>query len=131
MVDRSLYYFSKIFSSTLEKGEEYKKLPRVIINILNYNHYKDEETQGLWHFLLEDEYTHKKDSNLLNIYMLELTKYEISNSDSLHKWISFLKAAEDINVKEVAKENVYIKKAEEELKKISIDRDFIEQYNIR
>lgn len=131
MVNRSLYYFSKLFSSSLKKNQPYKELPKVImINLLNYSHYKSEK-KGLWHFLLKDDETNHVGSDLLHIYMFELTKYEIDVTDKQHAWISFLKAPESTKVQNAANTDKYLKRAEEELKKISEDNNFIATYRMR
>ena len=40
MVNRSLYYWRKLFSSSLKSGDQYSELPMTImINILDYNHW--------------------------------------------------------------------------------------------
>ena len=39
---RSLYYWAKLYSSQLQKGDEYNKLcPVITINILGFNLFKD------------------------------------------------------------------------------------------
>ena len=67
MAERSLYYWSKMYSEQLEKGAEYKKLKKAIaINLLAFDYLEDEQD---WHNIY----------NLLNVKShKKLTSFSVS-----------------------------------------------------
>ena len=55
MVKRSMYYWARVYSQSLQKGQGYRNLPRVItINIINFNLFKQTELFHTTYHLYED-----------------------------------------------------------------------------
>lgn len=90
MVDRSLYYASRLITTLLSSGQSYDKLPRfIMINLLGYNAFPDERCHRT--IALSDTVTHAKYTDMLELHFLELPKYKPSISSLEETWISFLK----------------------------------------
>ena len=92
MYKRSLFYWSKLYSSQLKKGQKYKELcPVITINILDFNLFKD--TRCNRNFILKDEKTNEEYMRMIEIHFVELNKREyMDQNDELWAWAEFLKA---------------------------------------
>jgi predicted transposase/invertase (TIGR01784 family) len=92
MVNRTLFYWSRLYSSQIKRGENYKNLRKTItINILNFNYIESEKYHTVYHLYEDDENTMLTD--ILEIHFVELLKFleeqpELNNS--LNKWLAFL-----------------------------------------
>jgi predicted transposase/invertase (TIGR01784 family) len=91
MVDRGLFYWSKMFSGQLEISEEYHKLRRTIsINILDFRLFGDERYWRKGH-LMDDE-TSEKMTDLLEMQFIELNKLrKIDRESPITFWIEFFR----------------------------------------
>ena len=92
MYKRSLFYWAKLYSSQLKKGQKYKELCSVItINILDFNLFKD--TRCNRNFILKDEYTNEEYLRMIEMYFAELNKRKyMDQNNKLWAWAEFLKA---------------------------------------
>ena len=77
MAERSLYYWSKMYSEQLEKGAEYKKLKKAI-----------------WHniYNLLNVKSHKKLTDHIEIHFLELPKFTLKDMRKIRTseaWIAY------------------------------------------
>ena len=121
IISRILFYWSKMYISTVHKGEKYDKLKRtIIILIADFNLEELKETKRyLTKWQLKDENEAKlvltKD---IEIYIIELPKYKNTHNDKLDNWIQFIKNYENMEEFEMEKE---VKEAYECLKEISSD----------
>ena len=92
MAERSLYYWSKMYSEQLEKGAEYKKLKKAIaINLLAFDYLEDEQD---WHniYNLLNEKSHKKLTDHIEIHFLELPKFTLKDMRKIRAseaWIAY------------------------------------------
>ena len=79
MAERSLYYWSKMYSEQLEKGAEYKKLKRAIaINLLGFAYLDDEvDWHNSYNFL--NVKSHKMLTDHIEIHFLELPKFTLKD----------------------------------------------------
>ena len=92
MAERSLYYWSNMYSGQLEKGAEYKKLKKAIaINLLNFDYLKDEQD---WHniYNLLNVKSHNKLTDHIEIHFLELPKFKLKDMRKIktsEAWLAY------------------------------------------
>jgi predicted transposase/invertase (TIGR01784 family) len=138
MDTRSLFYWSKLYSTALEAGEDYKYLPNVItINILDYdyNFIKLDRFHTVFH-LWEDIERYKL-TEAIEVHFIEMLKFrKIENKDiannSLHRWLTFLdEQTDESTIKEVMGMDAAIQKANDRLDFLSQDKEFLHQANLR
>ena len=85
MSERSLYYWSRMYSDQLRKGKEYQTLkPAISINILDFDHLTNEKN---WHNTCHITVDASKRilTNHLEIHFLEIPKLKISDVKQLKK----------------------------------------------
>ena len=126
MADRILWYWAKLYSETMKKGNTYDNTKRAIcILIVDFEIDKLKnvpEYNTVWNIR---ERTHKEIilTDKLEIVIIELRKLD-RNKNAENKrlldWCKFIKAPEEVSEK-IMKENENIRKAKEELDKINND----------
>ena len=92
MGQRSLYYWAKLYQSTLGRGENYNNLRRTVaINLLGYEYLP---LSGFHHMYgLYDETGKHRLTEDIEIHFLELTKVtrqDIRSMRTLDKWMAFI-----------------------------------------
>lgn len=101
MYKRSLYYWAKLYSSQLRKGQRYKDLrPVITINILDFNLFNDNKCHR--NFILKDEKSNEEGLKMLEMHFIELKKRKyMDQNDDLWAWTEFLKVpnSETLNEK--------------------------------
>lgn len=86
MAERSLYYWSKMYSEQLEKSAEYKKLKKAIaINLLAFDYLEDEQD---WHNIYNLLKFLSLQDNLSNSFLTHLIHLQFSSL--LHQVFFFL-----------------------------------------
>lgn len=123
---RLLFYWSKMYIKTIEKGEEYEKLRRTIVIMIADFEFKNLKDIPKYHTkwkILETEYSKKVLTDDFEIDILELLKVkkydkEKNKNKSLLLWTKFFTNPEELEEKEM-EENEGVKKAKEELDEIS------------
>ena len=132
MVNRSLYYWAKTYSSHYKGKQEYEKIPRTVcINILDFE-LKELKKEKKYHniFLMKNERNNVL-SDTIEIQFIELPKLIIDKKDSLSLWMSFVEDPNSVESVE-AEENIKeIHEAREELARISRDPEEAEIYRQR
>lgn len=94
IVDRSLYYASKLISQSLSSGQSYQSLPKfIMINLLGYKAFNDETRHRT--VALMDTVKHEKYTDMLEFHFFELPKYTAPTTNSAEAWIFFLKDPND------------------------------------
>ena len=90
MVKRSLYYWSKIFSSAYQGKGRYSSLPRTIcINVLDFNLLDEEYFHNT--YILKNKENNNLLTNTLELHFVEIPKMkEIDQNDMLSLWTAFL-----------------------------------------
>ncbi|KZE78533.1 hypothetical protein AV654_01895 [Paenibacillus elgii] len=120
---RTLYYWSKMYSSQLEEGQKYKDLKKTItINILNFNFIPNDRYYNLFH--LREHHSGLRLTDDIEIHFMELPKLQsqrASLSDKLVKWLLFLKGVDKQELWEVIAMN------EPTLQKAMDTLDFLSQ----
>ncbi|MBS5925338.1 MAG: Rpn family recombination-promoting nuclease/putative transposase [Clostridium perfringens] len=140
MIQRTLYYWSKMYSEQIQNRDNYNKLERTVcINILNFKYLKNDKYHNAYR--LKEITSNEELTDLQEIHFIELPKFnEIGNKeyvenveemDALEKWLEFLVEPESNTVRQLELSNEEIKLAKSELYKLSMDSKEREQYNMR
>lgn len=131
MINRTLFYWSRLYSSQIKKGENYKNLSRTItINILNFSYINSLKFHSVYH-LWEDE-EKKMLTNLLEIHFVELPKFLDESpklDNNLNKWLAFLTKTPEKEVREM--EESSIKRAITVLDMLSSDPETVRLAELR
>ena len=92
MFNRSLYYWGRIYSRELEKGNLYGDLsPVITINLLDFNQFPQYQTYINTYHITNDD-THDILTNHLEMHFIELKKIHISDIKKLkrsERWIAY------------------------------------------
>ncbi|XZM80656.1 Rpn family recombination-promoting nuclease/putative transposase (plasmid) [Clostridium perfringens] len=140
MIQRTLYYWSKMYSEQIQNRDNYSNLERTVcINILNFKYLKNDKYHNAYR--LKEITSNEELTDLQEIHFIELPKFnEIGNKeyvenvekmDALEKWLEFLVEPESNTVRQLELRNEEIKLAKSELYRLSMDSKEIEQYNMR
>ena len=128
LLERFLYYWSKMYVANLKVGEEYGKLRKTISVIIvdkEIPEFKEiAKAHTKWR-ITEEEYTNIILTSYFQVVIIELPKaikeYEKNKENEVLQWMMFLENPEDKEVKKIMEENEDIKQAKEELDRISQD----------
>ena len=133
MIQRTLYYWSRIYTDQLSATMDYSELSRTIcINILNFNLLENDRYHNTYR--LKELTTNEELTDIEEIHFIELPKSkhvdkdEVDNIDSLLKWIEFIKEPESETVKILETTDEVLRNAKAQLYKISLDKDSIARY---
>jgi predicted transposase/invertase (TIGR01784 family) len=137
MDKRSLFYWSREYSKSLEAGQDYQELPSVIaINIVNFEYIRSEEYHTSFH-LWEDKDKSCLLSDALEIHFVDMVKFrklrerDIRN-DALQRWLAYFDQRSPLElVEEVVKMDRAIEKAEEKMSYICKDKEALRAYQMR
>ncbi|MCD7800159.1 MAG: Rpn family recombination-promoting nuclease/putative transposase, partial [Ruminococcus sp.] len=126
--ERTLYYWSKVYSEQLGKGEDYNKLKDTIaINIIDFNLFDFKKSHSS--FAIYESEEHIKLTNKLRIDFLELNKAKKYKTDiQLQEWLDFLNVSneEELSMLEKTTTNPEImKKAITVVRQMSADEKFL------
>ena len=130
IAERILWYWSKLYAGSIEKGEGYNSTKKAIcILIADFKLEKLEEIEKYhtkWN-IREEEYKNIILTDRLELHIIELEKLERRNNKSkeeeeLLNWCKFIKFPEKVEESIIMK-NEEIKKAKEQLDKISQDEN--------
>jgi len=130
--ERTLFYLGKMFTDQLKPGEDYQKLEKCIhVGILNFTLFDDQEYYSRFHFWSDQG--RKMYSDKFEIHTLELpklAKHEYPETELL-KWLQFINAETKEEFEMAAEKSEYIKKAYEDLNRISADEEKRLEYEAR
>ena len=135
MIQRSLYYWSKLYEEQLEEGDRYDKLCRkVCINILDFKYLKNDRFHN--GYRLKEIETNEELTDLEEIHFIEIPKLKKINSekdivDVLEGWVEFLRDPESEVVRKLEMTNKEIREAKDELYRLSMDEKERALYFIR
>ena len=125
MIQRSLYYWSKLYEEQLEEGDRYDKLCRTVcINILDFKYLKNDRFHN--GYRLKEIDTNEELTDLEEIHFIEIPKLKKINSeqeivDVLEGWVEFLRDPESEVVRRLEMTNKEIREAKDELYRLSMD----------
>jgi predicted transposase/invertase (TIGR01784 family) len=128
LVERLLFYYSRLYTMRINKGDDYAKAQRVvIIAIIDYNLELTKEIKNMetiWN-MREKENKELILTDKIELRIIELSKakeeYEKNKSNEKAQWMMFLNNPNEEEVQDIMKENEGIKKATVEIVKMSED----------
>ena len=135
MIQRSLYYWSKLYEEQLEEGDRYDKLCRTVcINILDFKYLKNDRFHN--GYRLKEIETNEELTDLEEIHFIEIPKLKKINSendivDVLEGLVEFLRDPESEVVRKLEMTNKEIREAKDELYRLSMDEKERALYFIR
>lgn len=129
--ERFLYYWSRIYSSQLIKGDDYGKINKVIgIIIIDYEFNKTRKIEDLstkWKIREVSKGEEIELTDVFELYIIELPKakriLEKDASNRLAQWMLFLNNPNEKEVAKIMNENKEIKEAMNELEEMSKDKE--------
>jgi len=134
---RSLFYWSKEYTESLEEGQDYKELPDVIaINIVNFNYPRVRNSHTRFH-LREDIDHDIVLTDALEIHFLNMVQYrkerkKILLDNPLNRWLVWLDVGSPPElIEEVAKMDNAINAAIKRLDFVTRDKEFLRYYHMR
>ena len=125
IIERILYYWSRLYSRQIKVGEDYKVLEKTIIILIT--DYEIEETKGLEYHsiwkIIEEKNRKLVLTNKLEIHIIEIPKIkgQENKEDGLLDWIYFLEDPNSERVEKGMEKNKELKEAKEKLIQISAD----------
>lgn len=121
--ERILYYWSKIYTRQLKKGQEYKELEKtIVILIANFAIKGLEELKYHTEWKIMDKETQKVIlTDKFELRIIELPKVREEEQEELIDWLLFLENPQSERVKTKMEENEELKEAVEKLEGMSED----------
>ena len=139
--ERTLYYWSKNYSSTLKKGEDYPELKPVIsINLIDDILFDKSDKRMHTCYLLKEKNSNKilTDHIQLHGYCPPLAYVEIPKFDEnadikreLKNWILFLKSNKEEDMSQLLKEDTIFEKAMKKYNYFTDNKDLLNEYDKR
>ena len=135
MIQRSLYYWSKLYEEQLGDGDRYDNLCRTVcINILDFKYLKNDRFHN--GYRLKEIETNEELTDIEEIHFIEIPKLKKLNSeeevvDMLEAWVEFLRDPESEVVRKLEMSNSEIREAKDKLYKLSMDEKERELYFLR
>ena len=132
MIQRSLYYLSKMYEEQLAEGEDYSKLARTIcINILNFKYLKTEKFHTGYRF--KEIESGEELTDIMEMHFIEIPKLpqKSDEKDLLEAWTEFLRDPESEKVRNLEMSIEEIREAKDELVKMSNSKEQREIYEMR
>lgn len=132
MVKRSLYYLSKMYEEQLNEKEDYSKLIRTVcINIINFKYLNTEDFHTGYRF--KEIKTNEELTDVMEVHFIEIPKLndDCDEKDMLVAWIEFLKNPESEKVRVLELSVEEIRRAKDELVRMSNDKKQRELYEMR
>ena len=134
MIQRSLYYWSKIYEEQIQEEDSYSNLNRTVcINILNYNYLKNDRFHNIYR--LKEIETNEELTDIEEIHFIEIPKLRELNlndeADMLEVWIEFLRDPESEVIRNIEMSNEAVRKAKDKLYKLSQSKEDRELYFLR
>lgn len=135
MIQRSLYYWSKLYEEQLGDGDRYDKLCRTVcINILDFKYLKNDRFHN--GYRLKEIETNEELTDIEEIHFIEIPKLKKLSSeeevvDMLEGWVEFLRDPESEVVRKLEMSNSEIREAKDKLYKLSMDEKERELYFLR
>ena len=135
MIQRSLYYWSKLYEEQLSEGDRYDKLSRTVcINILDFKYLKNDRFHN--GYRLKEIETNEELTDLQEIHFIEIPKLKRFESteeivDLLEGWVEFLRDPESEVIRKLEMTNKEIREAKDELYRLSRNSKERELYYLR
>ena len=129
--ERTLYYWSKNYSSVLKKGKGYEELKPVIsINLVN--DFLFDKTDNRMHtcYLLKEKKSNKILTDHIQLHYVELPKFNKKSNikKELRNWILFLKSNKEEDMSQLLKEDTIFEKAINKYNYFTDNKDLLNKY---
>ena len=125
MLQRTMYYWAKLYSDQLNQGEDYGALNNtVVVNVLGYNQFPHKKIHSVYQ--IRDKESGEKLGDFLEIHFLETRKIEESQqeiNEDLKGWLLFLSDPESQRLMRLGKEKEEMGKAINLLEELSRSRE--------
>ena len=132
--ERTLYYWSKNYSSVLKKGEEYPELKPVIsINLIDDILFDKTDNRMHTCYLLKEKNSNKILTDHIQMHYVEIPKFD-ENADikkELKNWILFLKSNKEEDMSQLLKEDTIFEKAMKKYNYFTDNKDLLNEYDRR
>ena len=132
--ERTLYYWSKNYSSTLKKGDDYPELKPVIsINLIDDILFDKTDKRMHTCYLLKEKNTNKILTDHIQLHYVEIPKFD-KNADikkELKNWILFLKSNKEEDMSQLLKEDTIFEKAMNKYNYFTDNKDLLNEYDKR
>lgn len=125
MINRSLYYWSKMFENQIVEGDNYNKLAKTVcINILDFKYLKNDKFHNAYR--LKEIDTNEELTDTMELHFIEIPKLRKLDdseeiSDMLEAWVAFIQSPESEVVEKLEMSKKEIKEAKSQLLKMSVD----------
>lgn len=134
ILKRSLFYWSKLYSSQLKAGEDYRELNKAIaINILDFSFLEGSKVHTVSGLMDLD--TQVLITQLLEVHFLEIPKLKLTKPDlncALTRWLVFLSGTMRAEQKEeILMRDEDIRIASEDLARLKLDPNARRMYELR
>ena len=135
MIQRSLYYWSKLYEEQLNEGDRYAKLSSTVcINILDFKYLKNDRFHN--GYRLKEIETNEELTDLQEIHFIEIPKLKKLSTeeeviDMLEGWVEFLRDPESEVVRKLEMTTREIREAKDELYRLSRNEKERELYFLR
>ncbi|MDR3236197.1 MAG: Rpn family recombination-promoting nuclease/putative transposase [Prevotellaceae bacterium] len=137
MSKRTLYYWSRDFSSSLDVGQDYLELPKIItINIVNYELLDGPNRFHTSYRMHEDDEHEYLMDDSEEVHFIDMVKFRrIKNKDMenpMHRWLTYFdKHTKKEIIEEIIKMDPAIKEADEKIRYVLADKETFRLYEMR
>ena len=132
--ERTLYYWSKNYSSLLKQGNKYSKLrPVISINLIDDILFDKTDKRMHTCYLLKEKNTNKILTDHIQLHYVEIPKFD-ENADikkELKNWILFLKSNKEEDMSQLLKEDTIFEKAIKKYNYFTDNEDLLNEYDRR
>ena len=132
--ERTLYYWSKNYSSVLKKGNQYEKLrPVISINLIDDILFDKTDNRMHTCYLLKEKNSNKILTDHIQMHYVEIPKFD-ENADikkELKNWILFLKSNKEEDMSQLLKEDTIFEKAINKYNYFTDNEDLLNEYDRR
>lgn len=140
--ERITFYLCRVYSNNIKSGGLYNKIEKTIaIVLINFSYFNRKEYHQIAHLKFEEctdkdeivedieDVESKVVTDKLELHIIDLKKFNNINhpKGELADWLNLIIGNEE-EIEMCAKRNKVIKKVNEENKKLSADKDMLEQY---
>ena len=132
--ERTLYYWSKNYSSLLKRGNKYSKLrPVISINLIDDILFDKTDNRMHTCYLLKEKNTNKILTDHIQLHYVEIPKFD-KDADiktELKNWILFLKSNKEEDMSQLLKEDTIFEKAINKYNYFTDNEDLLNEYDRR
>ena len=132
--ERTLYYWSKNYSSVLKKGDEYYELrPVISINLIDDILFDKNDKRMHTCYLLKEKNSNQILTDHIQLHYVEIPKFNenIDIKKELKNWILFLKSNKEEDMSQLLKEDTIFEKAINKYNYFTDNENLLNEYDKR